>query len=82
MPHTTLDQAEAITDRLREMVSQEKVDIQSGQINFTISVGVTPFRVGLETIDDAMKRADHALYDAKAQGRNRVICAPASSGGD
>ena len=82
MPHATLDQAEAITGRLRELVSEEKVDVPSGQINFTISAGVTPFRVGEETIHDALKRADQALYDAKAQGRNRVICAPASSGGD
>jgi len=73
MPHATLDQAEIITDRLRGRVSADTVNIQGGQINFTISVGVTPFRVGAETIGDALKRADKALYDAKARGRDRVV---------
>lgn len=73
MPHTTLDQAETIADRLRNLVSAHEMEIQGRTIKFTISLGVTLFRVGAETIEDALKRADMALYDAKAQGRNQLV---------
>lgn len=73
MPHTTADQAEKIADRLRSLVSAHEMEIQGRIIKFTISLGVTPFRVGAETIEDALKRADIALYDAKVQGRNQLV---------
>lgn len=73
MPHATLDKAKIITGRLRERVSGHEVDFKGGKIDLTISVGVTPIRVGAETIGDALSRADKALYDAKALGRNRVV---------
>ncbi|MBC7386784.1 MAG: sensor domain-containing diguanylate cyclase [Cryobacterium sp.] len=37
----------------------------------SVSIGVAALEVG-ETADDVLKRADHALYCAKQQGRNRV----------
>lgn len=73
MPHTTVERAELIAGRLRDLVSGYEVDTGGERIDFTISVGVTPIRVGAETIADALSRADKALYGAKALGRNRVV---------
>ncbi len=73
LPQATLDQAEKTADRLRNLVSAHEMEIQGRIITFTISLGVTPFRVGAETIEDALKRADMALYDAKAQGWNQIV---------
>lgn len=41
----------------------------------TVSLGVAEFRQG-ETLADLLARADRALYDAKTQGRNRVMPEP------
>lgn len=72
MPLTSFEQAEVTARRLRTLVSEQAVSIDGANISFTISAGVTPLHVGEETIEEALRRADTALYDAKAQGRNRV----------
>lgn len=41
---------------------------------FTFSAGVDEYRAG-EPMENLMRRADTALYAAKAQGRNRVVAA-------
>ena len=41
-------------------------------IPLTVSVGVTEFLSG-DRLDSVLARADAALYEAKALGRNRVI---------
>lgn len=43
----------------------------------TVSIGLAVYRAAEETIDDTIRRADAALYDAKRQGRNRVVVADA-----
>ena len=45
----------------------------AGCVNVTVSVGVSSLRRGADTVEDLMKRADVALYEAKTGGRNRVV---------
>ncbi len=73
MPHTRLDQAEAIADRLRMLASERRVTVNGDEISFTISIGVTSCRIGAETIQGALSRADKALYQAKFDGRNLMV---------
>lgn len=71
-PDTDQDGAIALAERLR--VACETMVIESGNIAFsiTISIGVVSISPG-EHLDDALKRADLLLYQAKNRGRNRVI---------
>ncbi|MCW8971581.1 MAG: diguanylate cyclase, partial [Rhodospirillales bacterium] len=73
MPDTDLTLARAVAERLREMIEAlpVKASEKTGDIDVTISIGVAM----LESGDDSsalLKRADEALYRAKAAGRNRV----------
>lgn len=43
----------------------------------TVSIGLAVYRAGEETIEETVRRADAALYEAKRMGRNRVVLADA-----
>lgn len=69
LPH----RAEAIAERLRRRVEGMVVWHQDKGIRFTVSIGLADLRKDAENpLEDMMKRADLALYQAKKNGRNRV----------
>ncbi|MCP5162893.1 MAG: sensor domain-containing diguanylate cyclase [Hahellaceae bacterium] len=70
LPETKLQQAEAIANKLRMEIESTEI---AGQINITCSMGVAQFVPG-EHRDQLLKRLDAALYQAKSQGRNCVVC--------
>ncbi len=50
---------------------------QDRNFNVTASIGVSSVRPGsLEKDTEIVRKADEALYDAKMQGRNRVVVSP------
>src|SRR5271165_2661892 len=75
MPETGLDIAAAVADRLRLGVASEPFTLPfvSEPLAITISIGVTIANGGYEDRDRFLKRADEALYEAKATGRNRIV---------
>ncbi|MEM8604626.1 MAG: diguanylate cyclase, partial [Cyanobacteria bacterium P01_H01_bin.121] len=65
------DKALKIAERLRHRIEIAVIQTGDRQIRFTVSLGlveVEPY----ESLDTALQRADKALYEAKALGRNRV----------
>ena len=80
LPDTTLEAASAVAERIRERVEAEPFAIHnnSREIAVTVSIGVASRRAGDASPAEIMKRADDALYRAKATGRNRVIAANAA----
>jgi len=60
-----LDKAE----QLREQIAQLKPDGHK----ITVSIGLTEITSEQDSLEQMIKRADQALYQAKKQGRNRVI---------
>lgn len=60
---------------LRSAVSSIRLNAPLQDISFTASIGVAALDKG-ESVSEAMRRADMALYKAKNDGRNRVELAP------
>jgi len=56
---------------VREHISASPVSLHGLMVEATISIGVSIMQAGDEA-DDIVKRADKALYEAKAAGRNCV----------
>jgi len=58
-------------ERLRRQVAETPVETSAGPISITVSIGTVTGN-GTATIDELLSTADLALYQAKAEGRNRV----------
>jgi diguanylate cyclase (GGDEF)-like protein len=65
--------AEKVAENIRIAVENLKVQVSGIVIQKTISIGIADFPTDSETFWQAVKFADVALYQAKEQGRNRVI---------
>ncbi|MFT3802759.1 MAG: diguanylate cyclase [Burkholderiaceae bacterium] len=72
LPETRLPAALRIADRLRHLVRNRPIDAEGGQVFVTSSFGVAEYLGPDETADQLLARADAMLYQAKAEGRDRV----------
>jgi two-component system cell cycle response regulator len=75
MPETGLDVAGMVAERLRRSIAGETFAVNKGtkRIDVTISIGLATLDNKDEPVADVLKRADMALYQAKHDGRNRVV---------
>lgn len=71
LAQTQREQGAALSERLRVRIAGARLDLPVRELRLTGSFGVAQFRPG-EDLDQCLKRADEALYRAKAMGRNRV----------
>ena len=68
------DAALAVAEKIRAEVEKTRIAVGNGvQLQKTISIGVSEFPTDCETFWQAIKFADVALYQAKEDGRNRVV---------
>jgi diguanylate cyclase (GGDEF)-like protein len=75
LPEAALSAARIGVERLRGRIAATPMAHLSGvPIRVTVSVGLTEHIAG-ESVTQTLERADRALYDAKAQGRNRTVVA-------
>lgn len=72
LPETPLTEARTIGERLRSKIEAEPEWDQNQEVELTVSVGATELCCSDDHINDALRRADAALYEAKRLGRNRV----------
>ena len=81
LPETPLAVAVVVAERLRSTIAEQPILIGDPAIglNISISVGVSVTRGADETAASLMRRADEALYAAKAHGRNCVMTFPADA---
>ena len=73
LPNITAEQATALAERIREAVYHSHLLVEGKPLQFSVSIGVAQFDRRELSLTGWMARADAALYQAKAQGRNRVV---------
>jgi predicted signal transduction protein with EAL and GGDEF domain len=76
LPSASVDQALSMANAIRDRIRARAIPHQGSLVSdrVTLSIGLV---VGIphpsESAADFVARADHALYEAKQQGRNRVV---------
>jgi diguanylate cyclase (GGDEF)-like protein len=72
LPHLDRESARAAAERFRQGLGGPPIALPAGdEIRITVSIGVAVAHRD-ESFEDALRRADRALYVAKTGGRNRV----------
>lgn len=71
LKNTTLERAQEVAERIRLRVAKEPVHIHGKQVKITISQGIS-MAAPDDSPESLIRRADDALYTAKAEGRNCV----------
>jgi diguanylate cyclase (GGDEF)-like protein len=67
------DQALSAAESLRQAVQAERFDLSEGKFSVAISGGLASYPDEATTAPQLVRGADQRLYQAKAQGRNRII---------
>ncbi len=75
MPNTPVPGSELVAERLRSRVEMLELHVNGQALHVSITMGVALLNAG-ESCEQAIARADRALYDGKHAGRNRVMMAP------
>jgi len=71
LPNTDVNAAQLVAERIRESARAFSAGYRDEGIGYTLSLGVTLVDSN-EPLGDAIARADRALYQSKADGRDRV----------
>lgn len=72
LPNTNIQEATACAERLRTHLKVAKFTASISDLRVTASFGVTAAHSG-DNANDIIKRCDLALYQAKDDGRDRVL---------
>ncbi|MFN2331813.1 MAG: diguanylate cyclase [Halomonas sp.] len=72
LPGMSPEEATAVAWRLLRQIAEATIEAEELPFRFTVSIGVTCYKPADASIEDATRRADVAMYQAKHAGRNRV----------
>ena len=74
LPDRDCSDALGVAESLRSAIAGVVVAVADGTLALTASIGVAT-HTATQALDDSIRNADRALYQAKQQGRNRVVAA-------
>jgi phosphoserine phosphatase RsbU/P len=72
LPGTTANESRVVMERLVQAIASLPIAYGDQILHVKASIGMAQIKPN-ETINELIQRADHALYEAKDAGRNRVI---------
>jgi two-component system, cell cycle response regulator len=81
VPETTMSEAETVATRICHECRNLVVTTHAGIVRCTCSIGISEVRADDESIEGVLRRADHALYEAKRSGRDCWRCFSAETAG-
>jgi diguanylate cyclase (GGDEF)-like protein len=71
LPGAEHTEARGCAERIRKAVEAHVIEgVDGGAVRVTVSLGLTEVNAAMESLENAVNRADKALYEAKASGRN------------
>jgi len=73
LPDTPARGALEVAERIRHAVESTPFSADAGRVPCTVSIGIASYPEDGRSIETLLARADRALYEAKAAGRNRVM---------
>jgi len=73
LPETTIKNAKILAERIRKATATIKIPLSEHVIRLTVSIGLVELNAEDQSIDSLIRRADHAMYQAKEKGRNQVV---------
>jgi len=73
LPQTAPAEAQHLVERLRASVAATRAKVGESWIDITVSIGLTSSSREVLDVNGVLRRADEALYDAKRQGKNRLV---------
>ena len=72
LPETNLEDAATTAWRICQVINKLNIEIDRQKVRVTASIGVATFSPEDNNLEAVIERADHAMFAAKNQGRNRV----------
>ncbi len=75
LPNTSQEDATVLAERLRLAVEQTTCLVRGLPVSVTVSIGLVSSNGDALSLDSLLSRADAAMYQAKDQGRNRIVIA-------
>ncbi|MCU7798124.1 MAG: sensor domain-containing diguanylate cyclase [Candidatus Thiodiazotropha sp. (ex Semelilucina semeliformis)] len=73
LPETDIEGARQLAERICQDVRNRPFESANGPISITVSIGVSEIGPVDTSYSDILLRADKALYQAKSEGRDRVV---------
>ncbi len=80
LPEADHQQAYQATERIRQALADTPLDCGALRMTLNISAGIAALTLADGSFDALLGRADHALYQAKADGRSCSRIAPGNAG--
>ncbi|MCR4336320.1 MAG: GGDEF domain-containing protein [Candidatus Omnitrophica bacterium] len=75
LPDTGQEDAYLVAERIRQAMESQAIKVYDLSLTATVSIGIATLLIHAQKVSDLIERADHALYEAKGLGRNKVIFA-------
>ncbi|MEM7293052.1 MAG: diguanylate cyclase, partial [Pseudomonadota bacterium] len=74
LPETNLSEGQSVCEKIRQDIAGRNYRYEDENLTISASCGLCEWHRE-ESSDELYTRADAALYNAKSEGRNRVVCA-------